>query len=88
MHLVHESVRSQQLVLQNIMFLSALTKFGLVPSHLILHVFKVFLDDFTGVNIDNTAILLEGCGRYLMRTEGTKAKMVSMASGLSRLFLP
>ncbi|KAF8310058.1 transcription factor [Cantharellus anzutake] len=69
---------------KNIMFLSALTKFGLIPPHLILHVFKVFLDDFTGVNIDNTAMLLEGCGRYLMRTDPTKARMVSMVELMRR----
>ena len=59
-------------------FLSELTKFGVVPAHLILHVFKVFVDDFSGVNIDNTALLLEKCGRYLMRTDETKEKMVSL----------
>ena len=72
---------------QNISFLSALTKFGIVPAHLILHIFGVFLGDFTGVNIDNTALLLEGCGRYLMRTEETKAKMLSMVYASSYFFV-
>ncbi|KAF9507074.1 hypothetical protein BS47DRAFT_1321476 [Hydnum rufescens UP504] len=70
--------------LKNISYLSALTKFGIVPPHLILHIFKVFLDDFTGVNIDNTAMLLEGCGRYLMRTDETREKMVSMVELMRR----
>ena len=65
-------------------FLSELTKFGVVPAHLILHVFKVFVDDFSGVNIDNTALLLEKCGRYLMRTDETKEKMVSLVRWLFR----
>ena len=71
---------------QNISFLSALTKFGIVPAHLILHIFKVFLDDFTGVNIDNAAMLLEGCGRYLMCTEETKDKMVSLVRSTPAVF--
>ena len=69
---------NHRLTIQNIGYLSALTKFGIVPPHLILHIFNVFLEDFTGVNIDNTAMLLEGCGRYLMRTDETKDKMISM----------
>ena len=60
------------------MFLSCLTKFGVVPVHVILHMFKVCLDDFMGTNIDNLAILLEGCGRYLLRSDDTKARFATM----------
>jgi len=66
---------------QNIVFLSNLTKFGVVPPHLILYVFKVCLDNFTGSNVENVAWLLEGCGRYLLRSDATHepfAKMVRM----------
>lgn len=66
---------------KNATFFSELTKFGVVPTHLILHVFKVYLDEFTGVNVDNSAMLLERCGRYLMRTPETKDKMVSLVRG-------
>lgn len=65
--------------LQNIVFLSNLTKFGVVPPHLILYMFKVCLDNFTGSNVENVAWLLEGCGRYLLRSDVTHepfAKMV------------
>lgn len=63
---------------QNITFISVLTKFRIVPSHLILHMFKVCLDNFTGVNIDNIAMLLEGCGRFLLRNEETGPRFKAM----------
>ena len=59
---------------QNITFLSHLTKFRVVPTHVILHIFKVCLDDFTGVNVENLALLLEGCGRFLLRSEETRER--------------
>ena len=68
---------------QNIAFLSNLTKFGVVPPHLILYMFKACLDNFTGSNIENVAWLLEGCGRYLLRSDATHepfAKMVGTKS--------
>lgn len=43
--------------------------------------FKVCLDDFSGTNIENIAMLLEGCGRFLLRSDETRqpfGKMVSM----------
>ena len=72
---------------QNVTFLSELTKFGVVPAHLILHIFKVFVDDFSSVNIDNTAMLLEKCGRYLIRADETKEKMVSLVQSPFRSLL-
>ncbi|KAH8074200.1 ARM repeat-containing protein [Cristinia sonorae] len=67
--------------LKNITFLSKLTKFGIVPAHVILHMFKVCLDDFSGSNVENIALLLEGCGRFLLRSEETQqpfSKMVEL----------
>ncbi|KAG8952403.1 hypothetical protein FRC03_012156 [Tulasnella sp. 419] len=69
---------------KNITFISALTKFSVVPQHLILHIFKVFIDDFSGANIDNIAMLLEGCGRFLLRNEETSAKMNAMLELMRR----
>lgn len=56
-------------------FISELTKFRVTPVHVILHIFKVLLDDFSGPNIDNFCTLLEGCGRFLLRSESTGEKM-------------
>lgn len=64
--------------LQNITFLSNLTKFRVIPSHLILHMFKVCLDDFSGSNVENIALLLEGCGRFLLRSEDTSERFATM----------
>lgn len=63
---------------QNIRFLGELTKFEITPSHSILHVFKVSLDDFSGSSIDNICVLLETCGRYLLRSPATTERMASM----------
>jgi hypothetical protein len=70
---------------QNIHFISHLVKFRVVPTHLILHIFKVCLDDFSGTNIENIAMLLEGCGRFLLRSEDTRerfGKMVRLSYAL------
>ena len=66
---------------QNISFLSSLTKFGVVPPHVILHMFKVCLDDFSGTNVENIALLLEGCGRFLLRSEETQQPFSKMVRG-------
>ncbi|KAJ7217953.1 transcription factor [Mycena pura] len=70
--------------LKNIMYLSNLTKFRVVPSHLILHVFKVCLDDFSGTNVENIALLLEGCGRFLLRSEDTHQRFATMLELMRR----
>ena len=36
------------------------------------------LDDFTGTNVDNIAMLLEGCGRFLLRSEDTAERFSTM----------
>ncbi|KAH9917919.1 transcription factor [Epithele typhae] len=67
--------------MRNITFLSNLTKFRVVPAHKILHAFKVCLDDFSGTNVENIAMLLEGCGRFLLRSEETHepfSKMIEL----------
>ncbi|KAG6842175.1 hypothetical protein C0991_001668 [Blastosporella zonata] len=70
--------------LKNIAYLSNLTKFRVVPSHLILHIFKVCLDDFSGVNVENIALLLEGCGRFLLRSEETSQRFGTMLELMRR----
>lgn len=70
--------------LKNIFYFSALTKFQVVPTHLILHVFKVCLDDFSGVNVENLAMLLEGCGRFLLRSKETSERFSAMLELMKR----
>ncbi|KAL4080360.1 armadillo-type protein [Scleroderma yunnanense] len=73
-----------ELRIKNIAFLSNLTKFQVVPMHIILHVFKVCLDDFSGTNVENVALLLEGCGRFLLRSEETKERFSTMLELMRR----
>ena len=69
---------------KNARFLSELTKFRVTPTHTIFHCLKICLEDFSGPNIDILATFLEACGRYLLRTEDTSAKMRSMLEMLRR----
>ncbi|KAF4621286.1 hypothetical protein D9613_000759 [Agrocybe pediades] len=69
---------------ENIIFLSNLTKFRVVPPHVILHTFKVCLDDFSGTNVENIALLLEGCGRFLLRSEDTAERFSTMLELMRR----
>jgi regulator of nonsense transcripts 2 len=68
----------------NIRYLAELTKFGIVPEHVIFHCFKVSLDDFSRMNIEIIANLLENCGRYLLRNSETGPRMASFLETLGR----
>jgi regulator of nonsense transcripts 2 len=68
----------------NIRYLAELTKFGVVPEHVIFHCFKVSLDDFSRMNIEIIANLLENCGRYLLRNPETSPRMTTFLETLGR----
>jgi regulator of nonsense transcripts 2 len=68
----------------NIRYLAELTKFGLVPEHVIFHCFKVSLDDFSRMNIEIIVNLLENCGRFLLRNPDTATRMTSFLETLNR----
>ncbi|KAG8813394.1 hypothetical protein FRC17_001599 [Serendipita sp. 399] len=69
---------------RNITWFSVLTKFRLVPPHVILHLLRVFLDDLSGTNVDSLAALLEGCGRFLLRGTDTGPKTAEMLELMKR----
>lgn len=73
-----------QVRMVNIRYLAELTKFGVVPEHVIFHCLKVSLDDFSRVNIEIIANLLENCGRYLLRNPETSPRMTSFLETLQR----
>ncbi|KAH0565357.1 hypothetical protein GP486_001258 [Trichoglossum hirsutum] len=68
----------------NIRYLAELTKFGVVPEHVIFHCLKVSLDDFSRMNIEIICNLLENCGRYLLRNPETAPRMASFLETLQR----
>ena len=68
----------------NIRYLAELTKFGVVPEHVIFHCLKVSLDDFSRMNIEIIGNLLENCGRYLLRNPDTSPRMTSFLETLQR----
>lgn len=73
-----------QVRMQNVRYLAELTKFGVVPEHIIFHCLKVSLDDFSRMNIEIISSLLENCGRYLLRNPETAPRMASFLETLNR----
>jgi regulator of nonsense transcripts 2 len=73
-----------QVRMANVRYLAELTKFGVVPEHIIFHCFKVSLDEFSRMNVEIIGHLLENCGRYLLRNPDTSPRMASFLETLSR----
>ena len=73
-----------QVRLSNIRYLAELTKFGIVPEHVVFHCLKVSLDDFSRMNIEIISNLLENCGRYLLRNPDTSPRMTAFLETLQR----
>ncbi|KAK4541825.1 hypothetical protein LTR36_007357 [Oleoguttula mirabilis] len=73
-----------QVRMVNVRYIAELTKFGVVPEHVIFHCLKVSLDDFSRMNIEIIATLLENCGRYLLRNPETSPRMSSFLETLQR----
>ena len=73
-----------QVRMVNMRYIAELTKFGVVPEHVIFHCLKVSLDDFSRMNIEIIANLLENCGRYLLRNPETSPRMASFLETLQR----
>lgn len=73
-----------QVRMVNIRYIAELTKFGVVPEHVIFHCLKVSLDDFSRMNIEIVSSLLENCGRYLLRNPDTSPRMASFLETLQR----
>lgn len=68
----------------NTRYLSELTKFGVVPQHVIFHCLKVALEDFHRINVNVICSTLENCGRYLLRNPETNPRMSTFLETLKR----
>ncbi|KAH8155239.1 uncharacterized protein LAJ45_00248 [Morchella importuna] len=68
----------------NTRYLSELTKFGVVPQHVIFHCLKVALEDFHRINVNVICSTLENCGRYLLRNPETNPRMTQFLETLKR----
>ena len=73
-----------QVRMVNVRYIAELTKFGVVPEHVIFHCLKVSLDEFSRMNIEIIATLLENCGRYLLRNPESSPRMASFLEILQR----
>lgn len=70
--------------IKNIRFLSELTKFRVTPPHTIFHSLKVAVDDFSNHNIDIVCNLLETCGRFLLKSPETSARISNILETVLR----
>lgn len=68
----------------NTRYLSELTKFGVVPEHVIFHCLKVALEDFHRINVNVICNTLENCGRFLLRNPETNPRMSTFLETLKR----
>lgn len=73
-----------QVRMLNVRYLAELTKFGVVPEHVIFHCLKVSLDDFSRMNVEIICNLMENCGRFLLRNPETSPRMMSFLETLQR----
>ncbi|KAG0129632.1 nonsense-mediated mRNA decay 2 protein [Tuber indicum] len=69
---------------RNVRYLSELTKFGVVPQHIIFHCLRVALEDFHKIDIDVLCNTLENCGKYLLRSPETSGRMTTFLETLKR----
>ncbi|CCX34186.1 Similar to Nonsense-mediated mRNA decay protein 2; acc. no. O13824 [Pyronema omphalodes CBS 100304] len=69
---------------RNARYLSELTKFGVVPEHVIFHCLKVAIEDFHRVNVEIICHILENCGRFLLRTPETSGRMIQFLETLKK----
>lgn len=68
----------------NTRYLSELTKFGVVPQHVIFHCLRVALEDFHRINVNVICNTLENCGRFLLRNPETNPRMSTFLETLKR----
>ncbi|KAI5779263.1 MIF4G domain-containing protein [Geopyxis carbonaria] len=69
---------------RNARYLSELTKFGVVPEHVMFHCLKVALEDFHRINIEIICHILENCGRFLLRSPETSPRMAIFLETLKK----
>lgn len=68
----------------NIRYLSELVKFGIVPIHITFHCMRIIMDNFTKYDVEILASMLEHCGRYLLRSQTSAARMENVLSVVMR----
>ncbi|PWW73941.1 ARM repeat-containing protein [Tuber magnatum] len=69
---------------RNVRYLSELTKFGIIPQHIIFYCLMVALQDFHKINIDVICNTLENCGKYLLRNPETSGRMTTFLETLKK----
>lgn len=70
--------------LRNARYLSELVKFGIAPGHVIFHCLRIMVESLTSYDIEVLSQILENCGRHLLRTDSTSARMQSLLDTLKR----
>ena len=79
--------------IKNVRFISELAKFGVCPTYVIFYCFKRLIQpevsghSFTSHHVEVACQLLEGCGRYMMKSAETSKKF-SQAVNPERMVIP
>ncbi|CAB11644.1 nonsense-mediated decay protein Upf2 [Schizosaccharomyces pombe] len=65
-------------------YISELTKFQLMPFHMVFECYKLCINEFTPFDLEVLALLLESCGRFLLRYPETKLQMQSFLEAIQK----
>lgn len=71
--------------IKNVRYIAELVKFGVAPPIFALKICQKLLDDFTNMNVEMLAAILESCGRYLYLLPPTHERMEHVVETMLRL---
>ena len=68
----------------NIRYISELVKFRMVPLYISLHCYKILVESFSKNDVEVLAVMMESCGRFLLRAPESSAKMQGLLEIINR----
>ncbi|CCG83005.1 Putative uncharacterized protein [Taphrina deformans PYCC 5710] len=68
----------------NVRYLSELIKFRLVPLPIIFHCLRIAVESFTKPDAEIIAVMLEHCGRFLLRSSDTSGRFEAVLTTIMR----
>ena len=68
----------------NLLFISELAKFHVIPPLVALHCLRILVWDYSGINIQAACIMLESCGRFLSKVPATSTDLAQIIDNCYR----